>query len=421
MQRFNMVIPILIVLLSSACISQASPEGTAAPATPVETATEAPVPTDIPEATDAPRITLASEFPVIIPSSDLFNQVVSVDPADEERIAHCAPGEIRVSEDGGLTWNGIPTAGVTSAAEEHGYELFYGEPGLEGTCLSAALDPRFPEAYYALFSAAQAAYGAPPVFYMGLYTADSGETWQFIEAPAGATYEDFGGFWNLGGESVQALFHEGGTWRQEPDAMLITETADGGVNWQSGELSCPAAGPCLRWGPAPSNVPGMGSPLPQSLFFSPDEGQTWSAVDPPLELRTPTPNQLVVLSETQALIISGGISLSDENADAIRVSRDGGATWDAVTVPPLAADETSGDYFPGLQYLANDSYLSQGAENSTWYWLNPELPIWCPVDNEQLPAYPVLLQGIGEQVWWVDQVSQQAVSIPLTALTCAVE
>jgi len=136
----------------------------------------------------------------------------------------------------------------------------------------------------------------------------------------------------------------------------------------------------------------MGSPLPQSLFFSSDQGQIWSAIDPPVELRTPAPNQLVVLSETQLLVISGSISLSDEQASAIQLSRDGGATWEAVMVPGLSPDND--DYFPGLQYLANGSYLSQGAENSSWYWLNPDLPIWCPVNSEQLPAYRFCCRGV---------------------------
>jgi len=419
MQRFNLVTAILILLLSSACVSQTTPEDTSLPATPVITPTEAPAPTEPPQATDDPSITLAEKFPLIIPSSDLFNQVVSADPADDERLAYCAPGEIRVSQDGGQNWEGISITGVTSTAEEQGYELFYGDPGLEGTCLSAALDARFPDTYYAVFSAADFEFGAPPVFYMGFFSTDKGDSWQFVEPPSGATIEDFGGFWNYGEQAVQAQFFEGGAWSQEPGDVLIVETADGGKSWGPGELSCPASGPCLRWGPAPSSVPGMGSPLPQSLFFSSDQGQIWSAIDPPVELRTPAPNQLVVLSETQLLVISGSISLSDEQASAIQLSRDGGATWEAVMVPGLSPDND--DYFPGLQYLANGSYLSQGAENSSWYWLNPDLPIWCPVNSEQLPAYPVLLQGSGEQVWWVDQESQQAVSIPIAALTCVVE
>lgn len=418
MQRSSLIITILIVMLGSACVSQVTPEDTSTPVPPVETPTDALPPTDLPQATDAPEITLAEQYPLIMPSSDLFNQVVSVDPADEERMAHCAPGEIRVSQDGGQTWEEIPTAGVTSAAEAEGYELFYGEPGLEGTCLSAALDPRYPDSYYAVFSAAQTEFGAPPVFYMGFFSNDNGESWQLVEPHAGATIEEFGGFWNLGEQAVQAQFFEGGAWSQEPGEVLIVETSDGGSSWEPGELSCPAAGACLRWGPAPSSVPGMGSPLPQSIFYSPDRGATWSVIGPPVEMRAPAPNQLVMVSDTQVLIVSGGISLSGEAA-AVRVSRDGGASWQAVTIPGLSPD--NGDYFPGLQYLVNGTFISQGAEDSSWYWLDPEQALWCPVNTDRLPAYPVLLQGSGEQVWWVDQVSQEAASIQLSELTCAIK
>ncbi|MBK5109627.1 MAG: hypothetical protein JJE12_15945, partial [Anaerolineales bacterium] len=266
MHKFIYRLIVLLLLATGACTAQATPpEITASPTS--EPATEQS-PADIPTATAPPgetappAITSAGQYPLIIASSDPFNQVVSIDPNDAGRIAHCAPGEIRVSQDAGQTWESISTVGVVAAAQERGYELFYGEPWPENACLSVTLDSQFPQAYYAVFTAAFEQFGAPPLFYMGFFTPDGGESWQFVEPPENATIEDFGGFWNLGTGSVQALFFPAGSLSQDPAEILITETTDGGNEWQPGELTCPAVDPCLRWGPAPSNIPGMGSPLP---------------------------------------------------------------------------------------------------------------------------------------------------------------
>ena len=89
--------------------------------------------------------------------------------------------------------------------------------------------------------------------------------------------------------------------------------------------------------------------------------------------------------------------------------------------PHLSTEEINANYFPGLQYSANQSYISQRPEESTWYWLQPDLPIWCPVNTDQLPPYPVLLQIVGDQVWWVNPDTQQAEQVPLSDLACAVE
>jgi hypothetical protein len=167
----------------------------------------------------------------------------------------------------------------------------------------------------------------------------------------------------------------------------------------------------------------MGSPLPQSIYSSPDAGDTWSVIDPPVELRAPAPNQLVAVSDAELLIISGGITLSSSGGStpAIRQSQDAGASWQPVALPPLSAKELNQNYFPGLQYLSNHTYLSHGVEDNTWYWLSPEMPLWCPVNTEQLPSYPVLLQNVGDKVWWVDQATRQAEHISISELTCAVE
>jgi len=430
MYKFKFVFPIFILLIFSACAVQATPVDVTASPLPTNDSAPANTPTNHPspeatatETSPPPAITIVGQYPSIVSSSDLFNQVVSIDPQNPQRIAYCAPDEIRVSQDAGQSWETVSTAAAAAAAQARGYALFYGEPGAANACLSVTLDAHNSEAYYAVFTAAHEEFGAPPVLFMGFYTLDGGEIWQLVEPPDNATIEDFGGFWNLGTEAVQALFHPAGAWNQSAEDILITETTDGGISWQVGELSCPSFGACLRWGPAPSNVPGMGSPLPQSIYSSQDTGDTWSVIDPPVELRAPAPNQLVAVSDTEISIISGGITLSSSGgaAPVIRKSLDAGASWQPIPMPPLSTDEQNENYFPGLQYLSNHTYLSQGVEDNTWYWLSPEMPLWCPVNTDQLPPYPVLLQNVGDKVWWVDQETQQAEHISLSELTCAVE
>jgi hypothetical protein len=430
MRKSSYLVITLILLICAGCAIQTIQEtDTPAPAptlenTPTEDATVTTIPTPTPtQASQPTEITISDRYPRIISSSDLVNPVVSIDPRNPQRIAYCAPGEIRVSSDAGQTWEVISTTAASTLAQAQGYILFYGEPGSENSCLSVSLDPNHGNTYYAVFSIASEEYGAPPVFYMGFFTPDGGETWQLVEPPASATIEDFGGFWNLGPGSVQALFFPAGSWDQAPGDILITETADGGLEWQTGVLTCPSNGPCLRWGPAPSNIPGMGSPLPQSIYTSNDAGNTWSTIDPPVELRAPAPNQLVSVSDSEIMILSGGITLSSSNQGTppLRISHDAGETWEAIQLPPLATEDVNPDYYPGLQYLPNHTYLTQTPEQNTWYWLSPEMPIWCPVNTDRLPSYPVLLQSAGDQIWWVDLDTQQAKSISISELSCAVE
>ena len=430
MQKSSLLVVFLIILICSACTTQAVPDAdtpTPSPSpenTPTEAATSTTAPSQTVTQTSQPtEITISDRYPMIISSSDLLNPVVSIDPGDPQRIAYCAPGEIRVSYDLGQTWKSIPTTGADTMAQSQGYTLFSGESGTENSCLSVSFDPNHDNTYYAVFSVANEEYGAPPVFYMGFFTFDGGETWQLVEPPATATFEDFGGFWNLGAGPIQALFFPGGSWNQAPDELLITETANGGLEWRAGLLSCPSNGPCLRWGPAPSNIPGMGSPLPQSIYFSSDAGETWSVIDPPVELRAPAPNQLVVISDTEVMILSGGITLSSSNdgTSPVRISRDAGVSWGSIQLPPLSTENVNPDYYPGLQYLSNDTYLTQTPDQNTWYWLSADMPLWCPVDTDLLPAYPALLQNAGDQVWWVDLDNQQTKSLRISEITCAVE
>jgi hypothetical protein len=352
--------------------------------------------------------------------TDLYNRIVSIDPLNLERIAYCTKDEIRLSLDSGQTWEGIPSTGAAAVAEEIGYQIFETDPSFSQACLSVTLDPAYPHTFYAVFTAAHDEFGAPPVFYMGFFTADNGDTWQLVPPPSESTHFAFGGFWSNPAGPVEALFSMPAESADPGHPVHVQQTGDGGQTWDPGQLACPITGPCLRWGAAVSNIPGMGSPLPQEIMVSLDVGETWSVIEPPVELRAPPPNQLVAFSDQLAEIISGSIALSvsDYEMYPIRSSQDGGQTWQAKHIPLLPAEGSDFIYYPGLQILPDGSYISQSNEDQTWFWLPTFYQTWCQLASNNLPAYPVLLQAVGDQLWWVNGDTGQAEHILLANIEC---
>jgi photosystem II stability/assembly factor-like uncharacterized protein len=425
----------LCILILIACIPDKStflpaptitPEPTLISPTLLPTTTASPTETSTPEPTLTAISTLdrksdAEQLAWVSASADLYNRVVTFDLSNKERIAYCTSQEIRVSDDGGKSWNSIPIAGVSTVAEIQGYTIFNNDPSLSLACMSVTLDSQNPQSYYAVFTTAHEEYGAPPVFYMGFVTYDDGLTWQLVPPPSETSFEEFGGFWTDGDGRVEALFTKPRDLVEPAGPVYVQETSDGGITWTSSKLHCPVSGPCLRWGPAVSNIPGMGSPLPQSILLSLDQGQTWSFVEPPVELRAPPPNQLVAFSNKEVAIISGSILLgiSEQEADPLRITQDGGLTWEAILLPPPLFQETDFVYYPGLQILPDRSLISQTSERNDWLLLPPSSQNWCPISSHNLPSYPVLLQAIGDQLWWVNSDTGQAEQITLTEISCA--
>lgn len=385
---------------------------------PTETPTSVPTPTT---SSTPDRYSESDQLVWVSPSTDLYNRVVTFDLSDKERIAYCTSQEIRVSDDGGKSWNSISTVGVSTVAEEQGYTIFDNDPSLSMACMSVTLDSQYAQSYYAVFTTALQEYGAPPVFYMGFVTHDDGSTWQLVPPPSEATLEEFGGFWTDGDGRVEALFAKPWDLIEPTSPVFVQETSDGGITWTSGDLRCPASGPCLRWGPSVSNIPGMGSPLPQSVLLSSDQGQTWNYVEPPVELRAPPPNQLVAFSDKEAAIVSGSIILgiSEKEAYPLRLTQDGGLNWEAIPMPPPPLQERDLIYYPGLQVLPDGSLISQTSETNDWVLLPPSSQNWCPISSNDLPSYPILLQAIGDRLWWVNSDKGQAEQIPLSEISCA--
>jgi hypothetical protein len=420
---------LLLVLVSFLCLAACSDsiplptsdqgEIKSAISSPTTTQTQIPEPSST--ATSPPSIDETSRILWVSASADLFNRVMAVDPHNQERLAFCAQDEIHISDDAGKTWDTIPTSGVISLVEEKGYSLFGGDPSSVSTCLSVAIDPEHPNTIYSVFTAAKTDVGAPPVLYMGFFTPDKGDTWEFVPPPVNSTLEEFAGFWNLGREGVEAVFNLSGQSEDPIQNILVVETFDGGVSWQSGELSCPKSGPCTRWGPAPSSIPGMGSPLPQEILSSSDGGSTWERIEPPVELRAPAPNQLVAFSDQEIAIISGSIALSGpvSNTSALRISQDTGFNFQQIELPTIALGAEVLNYFPGLQILPDESFLTQDPETNSWFWFDPNFPIWCPVNSNMLPQIPQLLQSSSGQLWWINVEENEAESIAISELGCA--
>lgn len=424
------IIPIilLVVFWLSACtqpqitLTPVQPDLVATPS--IVPATQTITPTKTPRSTSSPTPLPTSgdgqAYLWISSSVDIINRVVSIDPGNQNRIAYCSADGIATSEDGGESWTTVPIDGIRSAAEAIGYETFGNSPDVSNTCMYLSLDPAHPDSYFAVFTVAHEEFGAPPIFYMGFYTMDSGASWQLIPPPAGADFESFGGLWTNEKGRVEALYAkpEESITPAEPSYVQVTE--DGGRTWNSKSLSCPQVGPCLRWGPAASNVPGMGSPLPQGILISLDGGETWLAVEPVVELRAQPPNQQVAFSPTEAQIITGSIFLSaaESPAQPLRETHDGGRTWQPVDLPQLPVPDSFPNYFPSLQILPDGRYLSQSDGGNEWFLLALESDSWCTVSTNKLPIYPTLLQGVGDRVWWVDADSGRAVSVEVAEITC---
>lgn len=330
------------------------------------------------------------------------------DPADPRRLAYCAPAAIYRSLDGGASWSAIPTTGVAGAAAATGYSLpRIGSEQAAPPCRFAVLDPDHSQSIYAVFATVQQPQDAPPPEFLGgFFTSDGGQTWQPVPVPPETTMGQFGGF-RLAGHAVQALFRTAPPAVAGPGAPatlqvplpIVEQTSDGGVTWVVASLACPPAGPCVTWGSLPS---GIGScamhGYDQTLYFSPDGGRTWASPDWPRGANACNPNQLAALSPSMVVLASGGIE--EGGAFPLRLSLDGGRTWQAVGLPPLPPPATPG-VFLGLQLLPDGRLLATDG-HTVWYLLAPGMSQWCRAIPGTLPASTRIVQVAGDQLWWLE-------------------
>ncbi len=348
------------------------------------------------------------------PSADLStSSTLAADPLNPNRLAYCAAGEIHFSQDSGQTWTAIQVKPDNLPTPSD--RLVVGEE--QPTCISVTLDSSHPDSLYAVFDLMDKEYGAPPIYYVGYYTSDQGKTWQLVPVPVIDTSQPlindtFGGFWT-DGKIVQVLYYGKPDNENQPFPLLAKQTVDGGVTWNDASLVCPAAGPCIRWGAAPSMISGMGADLPQSALTSADGGKTWSDTGQSIELRMTGPHELVALSALDLFLISG------THRFPLRYTIDGGKTWQVISLPALPGSQ-SGTYagYPGLQMLPDGSLLAMRSDTGQWMSLLPAAQDWCPVGLKSEDLWPVLLRSTGDRVWWLSITTMQPQSAPQSELVC---
>jgi photosystem II stability/assembly factor-like uncharacterized protein len=354
-------------------------------------------------------------------STPLTGQTLAVAPGEPGRLAYCAPDTIQLTRDGGETWESIPTAPVTALAEAAGYPLL-GADGAVPACTSLLLDPADPLALYAVFAAGKAEFGAPPIVFTGYRTTDGGQTWQPVPVPDGGGIEQFGGF-QANGAAVQALFARADG---EP-GPLVLETRDGGRNWATVPLDCPSAGPCLRWGPAPNLIGSCSmNERIQPVLTSADDGQAWARADLGRSggVNGCVRNELAALSDSDALLLSDdGLLLDDTLA---RLTRDGGQTWQSVSLPPLPGMERQ--IVHGLTLLPDGSLLARTQAADGWSVLAPGATAWCTVPAANLGASWASADSLvlaGDRLWWLEaadasgRISEpRLMSAPLAGVQC---
>jgi photosystem II stability/assembly factor-like uncharacterized protein len=347
----------------------------------------------------------------IEPSANLVEKSLTVEPSKAGVLAYCGQGEIQVTQDGGRTWSKFSTSAVATVAEAAGYPLMAQNTAGQPACDSVILDPAHPDSYFAIFQAANKQYGAPPVFFMGYVSTDGGQTWKMVPAPQGSTQEMFGGFWSNGSGIVQALFSGQSGNPGATESIVIEQTSDGGATWSASNLTCPSSGGCLRWGPAPGSIPGMGSPLPQYILASTDGGKTWIQ-GPSAELRTVDPKEVVSFSDLEALLIDGSADFP------VQLTEDGGKTWQVVGVTAMPGASGSAQQFSGLQILPDGALVALSPDGSSWMRLDPRSDQWCAVSGTNVPKYATLLQVSGEQLWWLPANAQAPEHAAISNMNC---
>lgn len=351
------------------------------------------------------------------------SQTLAADPALPQHLAYCVPGGVRRSLDGGVTWTLVPTMSAADALAGTPYALLTGGRGAV-QCLEAALDPGDPHTLYAVFEGFQES--APPVYRLGFFSADDGQSWQLVPPPPGLDPSRFGGF-QFAGPAVQALWIEMPGQPERGPFFIVTQTLDGGRSWALAHLACPPRGPCVRWGPAPNSFGGMGAPRPQWIVLSLDNGANWttpatpplpSAVSPVVvDIRSPGPHDLVALSPTTVALIAGG------EGDPLHLSMDGGRSWRAVALPPRPGPRGGAPPWPALQMLPDGSLLTYTEDGPSWLLLEPGARAWCPAAASAPPTYPLAVQAAGTRLWWLlggegPNATPRLGSAPLTDLQC---
>jgi hypothetical protein len=210
----------------------------------------------------------------------------------------------------------------------------------------------------------------------------------------------------------------------QPPVVLATTNA--GQTWEPVPFACPVSGPCIRWGAPPTgigscNMHGYGQPL----LFSTDDGQSWRAPSGARMVNACQPNELVVVSDREVLLLAPGLDELSHDTTPILTSHDGGRTF---ADPPLPAEPAARDLF-ALTLLPDERLLARVSGPTPgpgWSWqllwhdsTPPAQDRWCAVaDPAPLPTNGAPPRLAGERLWWVGDGGQPA-SLAVADLRCA--
>jgi len=255
---------------------------------------------------------------------------------------------------------------------------------------------------------------------VALTTSDNGRTWTPVPAPPGAKAIGFGDF-RYQNAGLVAVFSPSDA--AVADAPPLAETSrDGGRTWQSTALSCPAAGPCVTFGPFVSGNCAKGQAM-QTVIHSAEGGRTWSAPLASDWIGACAPAQLAGMGD-------GGELLVDNMSEfTLQRSTDSGATWADIAVPLLPEQQPGfgvGIGSDGITLLPDGDLLATGQPDSGGDWLLLRLgtDAWCRV---RTPGTGTQGSGnstitvIGSRLWWLTYDQNGAATAhhtEIAALSC---
>lgn len=257
---------------------------------------------------------------------------------------------------------------------------------------------------------------------VALYTDDGGAAWSFVPAPPGSSMADFGGFQYGPSGQVEALFGpSSGT------APRVQQTYDGGAHWSRGSLACPEVGPCIVLGAA--NVTGCNTAMGyQALLRSIDGGEHWQIIpDVRAGLPTCSLSEVVDLTRTEVLLVGAVGFVGYAGVYPLLLSRDGGASWQVVSLPALPGQSAFEWSQPSPDLVVRPDGSVIYASQPSWYLLAPGASRWCLAGG--LPAkatdpsqgFPRSLTVLGAAIWWLNfgpGTSVSSVHVSEMSLTC---
>ena len=324
-----------------------------------------------------PGVTWA-QLGAVHPRATSWSGVSPIDAVGPSAVAWCQPHGVTVS---GARPHTVATTTVARALLGTDLRLFSASPS-HPECVGVLVNPRTPATIYAEFDVAQNG-SAPPVYLAGLVSMDGGATWRLVPTPHGLTPSDFSGF-VLEGPRVAALF-SGPSYNPTSSARqpVVTEVSgDGGAKWASANLTCPAVGPCVSFGPYLSGNCAMnGTAQPLLIGTTPGPARSpgsWSETSWVQTVDSCYSQELVATSPRALLL------LDPSSPYPLLQSIDGGVSWRDVTLPTVKGQSVgvASSMSDSLLLTPNGSLvvtiLNSTGSRQTMYLLAPRATAWCP-------------------------------------------